>query len=104
MIATNDAQMQIFNISSDKFEVLRNLNGHVGDILNCKFYPSGQVVLSCGSDYQLKIWNLLDGSCAASLKGHAGNAHPRKCHAKNKNKPTSQEACWTAQWLKEAEM
>jgi proteasomal ATPase-associated factor 1 len=35
-----------------------------------KFFPSGQVLLSSGSDRQIKLWNLLDGACAATLKGH----------------------------------
>lgn len=44
-----------------------------GDVLCGKFFPSGQVALTGGSDCQLKIWDVLNnGECAASLKGHSG--------------------------------
>merc|ERR1719354_528510 len=47
----------------------RTLEDHVGDVNCCKFYPSGLVVLSGGSDTQLKIWSVEDGSCARTLAG-----------------------------------
>jgi len=31
-------------------------SGHVGDVYTCKFFPSGQLVLSGGADTVLKIW------------------------------------------------
>ncbi|KAH8857527.1 Proteasomal ATPase-associated factor 1 [Schistosoma japonicum] len=52
---------------SETWEVRRSLEGHVGDILTCKFFPSGLVALTGGSDMQLKIWCLITGRCAATL-------------------------------------
>ena len=48
----------------------RDLSGHVMDILCCQFFPSGVVVLSGGSDMQLKVWSAEDGSCPVTLTGH----------------------------------
>ncbi|CAH8568572.1 unnamed protein product, partial [Heterobilharzia americana] len=47
--------------------VRRSLEGHVGDICTSKFFPSGLVALTAGSDMQLKIWCLVTGQCAATL-------------------------------------
>ena len=48
----------------------RDLEGHYGDVYSCRFFPSGVVVLSGGSDMQLKIWSAESGKCAATLTGH----------------------------------
>lgn len=47
----------------------RELTGHVGDLTTTRFFPSGQVILSGGTDMQSKIWGL-DGSNPVTLKGH----------------------------------
>ncbi len=48
----------------------RTLEGHVGDIYTCRYFPSGIVVLSGGADLRLKIWSVQDGSCPRTLTGH----------------------------------
>lgn len=53
--------------------IMRNLEGHKGDVTLSKFFPSGQVVLSGALDWRLKIWNVATGDCAATLTGHAGS-------------------------------
>ena len=56
---------------SMEFTVLqRELEGHYGDVYTSRFFPSGIVVLSGGSDMQLKIWSAETGQCAATLLGH----------------------------------
>ncbi len=50
----------------------RELEGHLGDVYTCRFFPSGLVVLSGGADMQLKIWSAESGQCAATLMGHTG--------------------------------
>ena len=50
--------------------VQRILEGHVGDVDMCRFFPSGIVVLSGGSDLRLKIWSAQTGGCARTLMGH----------------------------------
>jgi proteasomal ATPase-associated factor 1 len=61
--------------------VCREMEGHVGDINCCRFFPSGQVVLSGGADATLRVWSLdlqphsvaksYLAPCVLTLKGHA---------------------------------
>lgn len=46
------------------------LTGHVGDVYKCKFFPSGEVVVSGGADMQLRVWCALTGKCPVTLSGH----------------------------------
>ncbi|KAJ2129791.1 Proteasomal ATPase-associated factor 1, partial [Coemansia sp. RSA 678] len=48
------------------------LEGHLGDITACVFFPSGQVVLSGATDMQIKIWSACDGTNPVTLVGHTG--------------------------------
>ena len=48
----------------------RTLEGHVSEVTTCKFFPSGVVALTGGSDFQLKIWSVETGSCPRTLTGH----------------------------------
>ncbi|CAH8644322.1 unnamed protein product [Dicrocoelium dendriticum] len=48
-------------------EIRRKLEGHVGEVYSCRFFPSGLTALTAGADMQLKIWCLLTGTCAATL-------------------------------------
>ncbi|CAH8626812.1 unnamed protein product [Schistosoma rodhaini] len=60
--------------------IRRSLEGHVGDVYTCKFFPSGLVALTAGSDMQLKIWCLITGRCAATLGLNGTDSN-------NKNEP-----------------
>eukprot|EP01080_Neovahlkampfia_damariscottae_P012882 gene12882-7303_t len=55
---------------TETLEVVKELKGHVGDILCCKILPSGKVGISGSSDTQIHIWRLEDGLKAATFKGH----------------------------------
>ncbi|ORX72732.1 WD40 repeat-like protein [Linderina pennispora] len=46
------------------------LDGHLGDVTCCQFFPSGQVVLSGATDMRLKIWSASDGTNPVTLVGH----------------------------------
>jgi len=46
------------------------LEGHIGDVHFCRFFPSGLVVLSGGADLRMKIWSAEDGSSPVTLAGH----------------------------------
>jgi len=46
--------------------------GHFGDVTCVRFLPSGKVVMTAGSDFQIKIWDLETGECGATIKGHKG--------------------------------
>ena len=52
----------------------RTLEGHVSEVTSCKFFPSGVVALTGGSDFQLKIWSVETGSCPRTLTGHKRGA------------------------------
>ncbi len=52
------------------YTLQRTLEGHVGDVYKCRFFPSGIVVLSGGADMQLKIWSAETGQCPVTLRGH----------------------------------
>ncbi|XP_075227025.1 proteasomal ATPase-associated factor 1-like isoform X2 [Lycorma delicatula] len=54
----------------NKEELKLKLEGHVGEVYKCKFFPSERVVLTGGGDMQLKIWCAETGRCPVSLKGH----------------------------------
>jgi WD40 repeat protein len=44
-------------------------NAHLLDVNRVSFFPSGQVVLTCGGDMLLKVWDALEGVLACTLKG-----------------------------------
>ncbi|KAF9417670.1 hypothetical protein BGZ94_009905 [Podila epigama] len=46
------------------------MTGHLQYVNSCQFFPSGQVILSGGGDFLLKVWSALDGSCPVTMKGH----------------------------------
>nr|CAD7409428.1 unnamed protein product [Timema cristinae] len=48
----------------------RNLEGHIGDVYKCRFFPSGIVFVTGGADMQLKIWSAETGQCPVTLRGH----------------------------------
>ncbi|KAI0222285.1 Proteasomal ATPase-associated factor 1 [Lamellibrachia satsuma] len=61
--------------TTDKGEVRRDLDGHLGDVYSCRFFPSGVVILSGSADMRLKIWSAETGQCAATLVGHQGGVN-----------------------------
>jgi len=69
-VSAGDDGSSLFVWETSKGVVRRNLEGHYGDIYNCKLFPSGIVVLSSGSDMRIKIWSAEDGSCPVTLTGH----------------------------------
>ena len=42
------------------------------DVETCRFFPSGVVILTGGSDMRLKIWSAEKGTCPRTLVGHTG--------------------------------
>jgi WD40 repeat protein len=51
---------------------VRQLEGHIGGVGACRFFPNGNLVISGGADLTLKIWTIAEGLCAATFRGHAG--------------------------------
>ncbi|XP_034237389.1 proteasomal ATPase-associated factor 1-like [Thrips palmi] len=53
--------------------VCRSFSDHPCDVYQCRFFPSGVVVISGGADMQLKIWSAETGQCPVTLRGHTGS-------------------------------
>ncbi|KAG5454600.1 26S proteasome regulatory subunit rpn14 [Clonorchis sinensis] len=71
LAASSDKSVNLWE--TDTGHVRRTLDGHVGEVYSCRFFPSGLAALTAGADMQLKIWCLLSGTCAATLApGSAG--------------------------------
>ncbi|KOB70407.1 putative WD-repeat protein [Operophtera brumata] len=51
-------------------EVLLDLRGHGGPAYKCRFFPSGQVVISAGADGSCRIWSAENGLNPVTLVGH----------------------------------
>lgn len=51
----------------------RQLEGHINDVDVCKFFPSGIVVLSGGSDLRAKVWSAETGKSPVQLGHTRGN-------------------------------
>ncbi|KAJ2848195.1 hypothetical protein IWW36_003448 [Coemansia brasiliensis] len=66
----DDGVLDVYDVESSGHRV--QLEGHLGDITCCRFFPSGQVVLSGAMDMQVKIWSAIDGTNPVTLTGHAG--------------------------------
>ncbi|KAG1689938.1 Proteasomal ATPase-associated factor 1 [Nymphon striatum] len=78
-----DCKLRVWN-SADGC-VRRELDGHLGDVYVCKFFPSGLVILSGGADLQLRIWSIETGKCHVVLKGHVGAIHDVAIVGRGKN-------------------
>ncbi|KAJ2397131.1 hypothetical protein GGI05_000792 [Coemansia sp. RSA 2603] len=64
----DDGVMDVYDISAARHRV--KLEGHLGDVTCCQFFPSGQVVLSGATDMRVKVWSASDGSNPVTLVGH----------------------------------
>ncbi|GMK56514.1 hypothetical protein CspeluHIS016_0303540 [Cutaneotrichosporon spelunceum] len=47
------------------------LQGHVGDVLDAKWFPSGEVVLTASADMSLRIFSAVTGINPRVLRGHS---------------------------------
>uniref|UniRef100_A0A0A9WM83 Proteasomal ATPase-associated factor 1 n=2 Tax=Lygus hesperus TaxID=30085 RepID=A0A0A9WM83_LYGHE len=66
--ASADGKLIVWDTVTEKLK--HDLKGHVGDVYRCRFFPSGEVVLSSGSDMRLIIWCAKTGVKAVTLTGH----------------------------------
>lgn len=69
MIGTDSGDLRIGNITDGKI-VNTIENAHYSSILRSMFFPSGKVGLTVGLDYQIKIWDITDGTCPRYFLGH----------------------------------
>lgn len=73
--------------SSETFEELTTLRGHMDYVVNMKiikvnaeakpdlFHDNKHALASCSFDYTVKIWDINHYSCLFTLKGHLGNVN-----------------------------
>ncbi|KAJ2073365.1 Proteasomal ATPase-associated factor 1 [Coemansia sp. S100] len=64
----DDGVLDVYGTQSSQHRV--SLEGHIGDITSCLFFPSGQVVLSAATDLRLRVWSASDGTNPVTLVGH----------------------------------
>ncbi|KAJ2909719.1 hypothetical protein GGI21_001601, partial [Coemansia aciculifera] len=64
----DDGVLDVYETQSSRQRV--GLEGHLGDITSCTFFPSGQVVLTGASDLSLRVWSASDGTNPVTLIGH----------------------------------
>lgn len=67
---TFNVENVVFNQKKISGEVLLDLQGHGGPAYKCRFFPSGQVVISAGADGSCKIWSAENGLNPVTLIGH----------------------------------
>ncbi|KAJ1671986.1 hypothetical protein GGF38_000384 [Coemansia sp. RSA 25] len=64
----DDGVLDVYDTQNGRHRV--SLEGHIGDITSCTFFPSGQVVLTGASDLRLRVWSASDGTNPVTLVGH----------------------------------
>ncbi|ANB15332.1 Rpn14p [Sugiyamaella lignohabitans] len=72
LVGTSRGELTVLS-AQDRGTVIRKLKGHLMHTTKAKFFPSGQAAVSIGSDFQIKIWNIVDGSNPRTLTGHKGH-------------------------------
>lgn len=60
--------------STKKWECLKSIRAHKGNVTSLSVHPSGKLALSVGTDKTLRTWNLVDGR-SAFIKNIKQNAH-----------------------------
>ncbi|TNE91865.1 MAG: WD40 repeat domain-containing protein [Deltaproteobacteria bacterium] len=69
LAAVGDKSVRVWRL--DGWEREHTLDGHEGRVQAASFSPDGEVVVTGGTDQDLRIWDLADGSCRRQLPlGH----------------------------------
>ena len=66
-VATNSAQVRLFELGSFSCEVL---DGHTATVLCVDVSPCGRYLATCGKDKTMRIWHLGSHRCLAVATGH----------------------------------
>lgn len=68
VVGGKDGLLRVGHVSGHGTAV--DLDGHLSDVRAVKFFPSGQVVLSAGTDMTVRVHSAVDGSNPRTLTGH----------------------------------
>ncbi|KAG0237740.1 hypothetical protein BGW42_000146 [Actinomortierella wolfii] len=68
VVGSEDGSLRIGETATGT--ISREFQGHIQYVNTARFFPSGQVILSGGGDFMLKVWSALDGTCPVTMKGH----------------------------------
>lgn len=71
-----DGSIKLWNI--DKKECLQTLTGHKDDVYAIDFHPQGELLVSCGYDKTIRLWQWETGKCVKILS--SGYGHKRKVY------------------------
>ncbi len=66
-VATNSAQVRVFELGSYSCKVL---DGHKDTVLSIDVSPCGRYLATAGKDQTMRIWHLKSGKCIAVATGH----------------------------------
>lgn len=66
-VATNSAQVRIFELGTYSCEVL---DGHTETVLSLDVSPCGRYLSTCGKDKSMRLWHIPSGRCIAVATGH----------------------------------
>jgi|AntRauTorckE5430_2_1112549.scaffolds.fasta_scaffold01108_3 U3 small nucleolar RNA-associated protein 13 len=66
-VATNSAQVRVFELGSYSCQVLE---GHNDTVLSIDVSPCGRYLATSGKDQTMRIWHLKTGKCVAVATGH----------------------------------
>ncbi|MFM6728217.1 MAG: trypsin-like peptidase domain-containing protein, partial [Dolichospermum sp.] len=69
---TNNAPARnLARVDYSKFDLVRTLSGHSGDVTSVAISADGQTLVSGSGDNTIKIWNLGTGQLIRTLSGHS---------------------------------
>ncbi|KAL7576049.1 hypothetical protein ACA910_000835 [Epithemia clementina (nom. ined.)] len=67
VVATNSAQVRIFDLSTFSCQVL---DRHTATVLCVDVSPCGRYIATCGKDRTMRLWNVATLKCVAVAAGH----------------------------------
>merc|ERR1719298_164962 len=62
--------MKDYSLSNLPSHLMATLQGHMGSVMSLRFNREGALVLSCGKDLKVLLWNPLKQLCIKTYEGH----------------------------------
>lgn len=67
----NNGSVRVWNTTNGMLSRDLKTKGHIAEVNVVKWFPSGKVLCSAGSDLQIKIWSVENSKCVRSYSGHS---------------------------------